>query len=98
MPCFEDELLEVLVHPLRAALDVGEGNADSLINGHAIWTTRSETRRQNIGYVTQAINEAEASALAPNVRPIVLEPSLAHRHHAVRARFESLIGLASALF
>jgi len=32
MPRFEDEFLEVLVHPLGAAFDVGQGDANSLIN------------------------------------------------------------------
>jgi len=67
MPRFEDEFLEVLVHPLGAAFDVGQGDANSLINGHVFWTTRSDISRQNPDHVTQAINDAEANALVETV-------------------------------
>jgi hypothetical protein len=67
MKCFYGEVLEVFMHPLRSALNVGEDHSYLLSGCRFRWSARAEMRRQISGQVAQPIERADTNALVYKV-------------------------------
>jgi hypothetical protein len=61
MERFYGEVLEVFMHPLRSALNVGEEHSYLLSGCRFRWSARAAMRRQKSGQVAEPIERADTS-------------------------------------